>query len=372
MLPAVLFMALGPLAHAAPPVAPAVASPPSPRHLPGSSASVAAPPDESGLWTVPFGGDLIPYVGTSMVHRGADRRLLSVGVFNLSGAIEGVEGSLAGSLVRQDVVGVQASVGVNLVGGDVDGVQGAAGANLVRGGVDGIQLAAGANLSQGEVDGVQGAAGVNYAGAAVDGAQASGGLNVAVADVDGLQVAPVNYAGGHVDGVQVGVLNIARSVDAPIGLVNIVREGRTHVDAWGSETGFLNTAFKHGGDHVHNLYGFGYRPGSDCQEWSLLLGIGGHIPVARRFAVDPELFVQHVSPTGTFVAAPNLLSTLRVRGVLSLGDHLALTAGVSANGWISTVHDGARYVPFAEPVDADMGAGVARFWPGVSAGVQLF
>lgn len=374
MLSTALLAAWVPLAHAAAPVARTAAPPPPPRHLPGAPAPAptAAASDGAGLRTVPLGGDVIPFVGTSTVYRGTDRRLLSLGVFNYSGAIEGADAGLAGSLVSGDLVGVQASGGVNLVGGDIDGVQGAAGVNLVRGGVDGIQLSAGANLTQGGVDGIQGAAGFNYAGAAVDGIQAAAGLNVAAADVDGLQAATVNYAGGHVDGFQLGLVNIARSVDAPIGLVNVVREGRTHLDVWGSETGFVDVAFKHGGTFVHNLYGFGYRPGAGCREWSMLLGIGGHLPVSERFATDLDLFTQHVSPTGTFVAAPNFLSTLRLRGVLSLGDHVALTAGVSANSWVSTVHDGARYVPLAEPVAANLESGVFRFWPGVSAGVQLF
>jgi hypothetical protein len=330
-----------PLALAAEPAIESAAPPPAPRHLPGAPAAPQPPPPTAdGLRTVPLGGDVIPYIGTSTVYRGQDRRLLSLGLVNYAGAIEGVDGSIGGSLVREDMVGVQATAGVNVVGGEVDGIQGAAGLNWAEGPVDGVQ--------------------------------ATAGLNVAGSDVDGLQAGVVNFAGGHVGGFQVGLVNIARSVDAPIGLVNVVKEGRTHVDVWGSETGFVNTAFKHGGTYVHNLYGFGYRPGRSCQEWSVLLGIGGHMPVSKRFAVDADLFTQHVSYTGTVVAAPNFLSTLRLRGVLGLGEHLALTAGISANSWVSTVHDGSKYVPFAEPVPANLESGVFRFWPGVSAGVQIF
>ncbi len=346
-------------------------APPQPRATPPAAPRAHAPPPASDeLVDVAFGADLLPFVGTSTVQQGRDRRAVSVSVVGLAGGIDGIDLSLGASIVAQDVDGIQASGGANLVGGRADGLQLAAGVNIVGEDVDGVQAAGGLNLVGGAVDGLQ-VAPVNIAGGLVDGFQLAT-VNIAGDDVDGGQAGLVNVAEGDVDGVQVGLVNITGNSDASIGLVNVVRDGRTHVDVWGAESGFMNVAFKHGGRYLHNQYGVGWRPWGDCPEWSLLLGIGGHLPFGERFAVDADLYVQHVSFTGTIVAAPNLMSTARASAVLGLSDHLALTAGAALNVWTSTIHDGAKYAPGAQPVPADPAHGITRVWPGVTVGVQLF
>lgn len=348
-------------------------APPTPRSgdgRPMAPAPRSAPPVSPELVDVAFGVDALPLIGTSTVHQGRDRRAVSVSLVGLSGAIDGIDVSLGASIVAEDVDGIQASAGANIVGGQTGGLQVAAGANVVGGDLDGFQAAGGANVVGGGVNGFQ-VAPLNVTGGFIDGAQAAV-VNVAGDDMAGWQAGVVNVAKGDIEGVQVGLVNVAGNSDASFGLVNVVRNGRTHVDVWGSESGFMNTAFKHGGRYIHNIYGVGWRPWGDCPEWSLLLGIGGHLPFSDRFAIDADLYVQHVSFTGTFVAAPNLMSTARARAVIGLSDHLALTAGVGLNVWTSTIHDGSKYVPGASPVPADPEAGIARVWPGVTVGVQLF
>jgi hypothetical protein len=348
-------------------------APPESRALPGSAKPAVPNASDGELRDVAVGFDLVPFVGTSAVYRGQDRRAMSLSIFGYSGAIDGLDASLAGSAVVGDVDGVQISSGLNLVGANVDGLQFSGGANIVGGDMDGIQASAGANVVGGDVDGFQGAAGVNIAGGLVDGTQVAAGVNVAGDDVDGSQVAVLNIAAGDVKGVQVGIVNIAENSNASIGLVNIIRDGRKNVDLWTAESGFMLAGFKYGGRYLHNIYGFGWRPWGDCGEWSAVLGIGGHMPLNDRFAVDADLLLQHVSYEGTIVLDPNLLSTLRVQAVAGLGEHLALTAGLQANLWTSTVHNGAIYTAGGTGAVIDTaGSSHARAWPGFSVGVQLF
>ncbi len=405
------------LATGARPAAAEEAAPPPP--APGAEATV--PPTEApaaeppappatpaapgpALTPVGLGVDLIPGVGTSKTWRGADRRSLSVGGITWSGEVDGVEltviggliaGDLSGGqaglagLVGGDVQGVQAAAfgtfaggevdgaqlagGANIAGGRVDGLQAAGGGNLSAGGVDGYQLAGGGNLAVDGVRGLQAAGAANLARGGVDGAQIAGGVNLAD-EVDGAQIGTVNVASGDVDGVQIGLINIARNSDASIGLINVITEGRTHVDLWQAESGYGQIALKHGGRYLHNLYGVGYRPWGPCPEWSVLLGIGGHSPVGKRLFVDTDLIAQHISPAGGLLVATNELLTARAVLGVKLVDRLALTAGLSGNALLSTVQDGSQYADGAwagfHTVSED---GLhTRGWSGWTVGVQLF
>lgn len=348
----------------------------------------AADGEDSALVNVPLGIDAVPGVGTSGAHRGKDRRALSLGLVTWTGAVDGIEASAVGSLVEQRVDGVQLTGGVNLLAGDLDGFQGAGGVNVVAGSVDGMQLAGGANIAAGQVDGFQGAGGVNVAGGDVDGFQGAGGVNLAAGRVDGVQmaggvnvahgvdgsqVAVVNVSTEDVDGVQIGVINIARDSDLSLGLINIIYEGRTHLDAWTTSYGFHNVALKHGGRYFHYIYGAGWRPGGDCPEWALTLGAGGHAPISDRLFIDGDLLVQHVSPTAGLLVGTNEIATGRAIAGVQIFDRLALTGGYSYNMLFSQVQDGSQYIRGAKHTSLDEGGGLAtRGWSGWQIGVQIF
>ena len=182
------------------------------------------------LTPVEVGVDLVPTIGTSSSMMGTDVRALSLNALGgYSGAVDGIELSMGVNIERYYLSGVQFAGFANLVGTDVDGIQGASALNLVGRDVEGIQMSGGVNLVGGVMDGVQMAAGLNVVAEQVDGVQLSGGANLA-RDVSGAQIAPLNVAGGHVDGVQIGVVNVARTSDFSLGVVNVILEGRTHID----------------------------------------------------------------------------------------------------------------------------------------------
>jgi hypothetical protein len=350
------------------------------------AAAVQAKPEEPALETVVMGFDLVPGVGQSGASRGGDRRHLSIGGITWAGAVDGIELSVVGALTEHELDGFQATGGVNLVAGSVDGFQGAGGLNVVAGGldgfqgaggvnivaesVDGVQLAGGVNLVRGSVDGFQGAGGVNVAAGSVDGVQAAGGVNLADG-VDGSQIAPVNVSTDDVDGVQIGVVNVARNSDVSLGLINIIYEGRTHVDAWTTEAGFMNAALKHGGRYFHYIYGAGWRPDGACSQWALTLGVGGHAPLTDRLFLDGDVLVSHLSPREGFLLATNELATGRAVAGIQLFDRLALTGGLSYNMLFSSVQDGSRYARNAVELGGERGTG-SFGWTGWHLGVQVF
>lgn len=345
---------------------------PSTAQAPVVAAEPAAPTPEDTLTDVPLGVDVVPGVSlTKLTSAGDDRRALSVGlVGSYSGAVDGLELSTVVGLVQQDVDGMQATGGLNVVGGDLDGIQLAGGLNLVAGDVDGFQAAGAANITTGTVDGFQAAGAVNVAGDTVDGPQMAGAVNIA-AGVDGVQMAPINISTDNVDGVQLGIVNIARDSDVSLGLINIIYEGRTHVDITQTSTGFTQAALKHGGRKFHYIYGGGINPAADCPEWSLMLGAGGHFELSRSLFIDADLLAQHISPATGFLAATNMMGTARAVAGFQLFDHIALTGGLTANTLVSTVQDGAKYADRGSVV-SESGNATVRTFPGVQFGVQLF
>ena len=352
-----------------PPDTPYPAAPPTPAPLQTAPAGAAAAAEVADLEAVGIGVDLVPLVGTSAAWRGGDRRGLSVGVVTWSGAVDGLEVSLLGSVVQHDVDGLQATSGAQFAGGPVDGMQLAAGANIA-GSLDGLQAAGGGNVSLGAVDGMQLAGGANLAQDDLDGMQLAGGVNIAGA-VDGLQAAPINVSRGHVDGLQLGVVNIARTSEASLGVINLIWEGRTHLDGWVDESSFGNVSIKHGSDRIHNLFGVSQRPFGECPEWALLYGLGFHSDLTGRLFFEADAIWRHISPMQGLLIAQNDLYTARALGGLRLVRGVAITGSLSWNTFVSTVHDGSHYSTLDGPDLAPTDGVVVRQWPGFSVGVQL-
>ena len=383
-------LALTPISATLPP--PAEPSDASEAPLAGETVQPADEPtptesSEPSLQPVPIGLDLLPGVSASPIPPGQDDRDLSLGLLGTyAGGVDGLELSPLLGVVRTRVDGVQLTGGLNLVGGSLDGFQAAGGANIVAdgvdgfqtagalnvaaGGVDGFQLAGLANIAQGEVDGMQLAGALNLSDGPVDGPQIAGAMNLA-SGVEGVQIAPFNLSTGDVDGVQIGLVNIAKDSEVSIGLVNVIYEGRTHVDIAQASTGFVEAALKHGGRRFHSIYGGGLRPYGPCPEWSVMLGAGGHFPIGDRLFVDTDLLVRHVSPLHGLLVQTNTLGTARAVAGLQLFDQIAITGGLTANTLVSSVQDGRRYS--AEGHSSHIGNGLqARSFPGVQLGVQLF
>ena len=253
-----------------------------------------------------FGADFAPYAGSSSKYADRRRTLSFNFVAGYSRGLRGFELGVGANIESAFMCGVQIAAGANVVLGDVRGVQ-LAPANVALGAVQGVQVGV-VNLAKGDIEGVQ-LGPVSIGGGALTGAQVgvvnllggsvlgsqSGVVNIASADVRGAQLGVVNIAHGGVDGVQigttnvatgevrgtqVGVVNYAEVSDYPVGVVSVVRRGRTSVDGWVTESGIGMAGVRHGGRVIHNVYGVGYRAGSPSG-WSFALGLGAR---ARAFA----------------------------------------------------------------------------------------
>jgi hypothetical protein len=323
------------LAAPVPAAAQAPVAPPPPPHNPCTTTPVLV-----------FGGDFAPGIGTSSspMGRAAARRLSINFVGSYSAGVRGFEASIGFNIDQRGVCGFQGAVGFNLAKGDVHGAQFSL-VNMALGRVRGAQLGivnfarARPHAQLGVANLALGSAGVQLGvtNFAREGANAElGVVNAAMAESGG-QLGVFNLAWGklrHVQAgvlniakdevpVQVGVVNVSRRARAPIGLLSIVREGRTGIDAWANENGTLLAAVTHGGDIVHNIYGAGARVGSEGTRAVFTLGIGARLYDDPRFKLDLDGLYELVSHTDRFTN-DTTLGRLRLTASITLYDRLSL------------------------------------------------
>lgn len=296
--------------------------------------------------------------------------------------VEGAQFAGFFNLVRRRVNGVQAAGFVNVNGGDGRGVQLAGFVNVRAGTTSGLQAAGFVNITTDSVRGAQLSGFVNYA-RSIRGLQATGYVNVVSGDVRGVQLASfVNYA-RHVRGVQIGILNIADSIDGvPIGLLSIVRKnGYRHSEVWYSEALQSNLAIKMGVSKFYNMLMLGAQFVNTNFRWGVGYGVGSLFPITSTTSVNLDIFAMqiHENNQDFFDAyALNLLNTVRLSLNLQIAEHLTLWAAPTFNVMVS------QYQP---PDSQVIGSTIApswtnynrtfngktnvKMWPGFQIGVRF-
>lgn len=316
----------------------------------------------------------------------------SVGANWAGGRVGGAQLATGVNVARADFTGAQISSGVNWTDGGFTGYQGSAAVGFVRGRMEGVQnavvnvaadgggaLQAGiANWAGGRLEGLQLAGGVSWA-RELSGAQI-GILNVG-GSVEGAQIGVVNVASGEVHGTQIGVFNYADDVDAPIGVLSVVRRGRFNLDVWADETSAANVGIKLGARYVYGIVTAGTSVGSTYdgkQRWATGLGLGGHLPLdlpALSF-VNVELMSRQMHYGAAWDGDDDLMliTTLRLAGGWQLAPRLALVAGPTLNVSVASAQADARGGFGFFGRSADLGGSsdaTVRLWPGFFVGVQI-
>ncbi len=339
-------------ASKAPPPPPARATvhprPPPPRPAPAPHTPPAGAPEQ----VVPVALDFAPFVGFSSATRARDVRFFSLGA--------------AGSVTRDlHGLGLDGTVGVA-----THGVRGAqiAGVVAVAGATEGAQVSGVLAVTAHDAAGAQLAGIANVAGD-VAGLQLSGVLNVAGGDVHGAQIGGVmNVATGHVHGAQIGLVNVADESDAPIGLFNFIKHGRHHVDVWGSEMGLFMAGAQLGGKYTHAIIGIGVRPGPEGPRFVFGGGVGVHVDLTDRLALDLDLL--HHDLAG-FVWTNAQLSQARLVVDLPIARGLRVFGGPTFNVFVSDDPKDTQPSPFGSWAFGAADRTHVALWPGVTLGGRL-
>ncbi len=220
--------------------------------------------------------------------------------FKASGVMDLVHGSVLGTQVG----GVMASAGgasegfqaggvVAMGGGSLDGMQAGGVFAGTKGNVEGFQAGGVVAIIGGDsVKGMQAGGVVALNKGSIEGMQAAGVVSINKGDVEGVQAAGVVSMARFVKGAQIGIVNIADSVDGKsvqLGLVNIARKGG--IMRFGvMTTEFYNaTAFlKSGTRHFHGYIGMATQLHEKDYRFGPMIGVGTSIRLANRLYVEPE------------------------------------------------------------------------------------
>ena len=321
--------------------------------------------------TIPFGFDLLPFVGTSSALPHAEREVSINLIGGLSGGIEKAELAGVFNVTTGAVDGAQLAGTANVVTGSVNGAQLSGSLNIAGESVNGIQGAGAVNVAAMGVSGIQGAGTLNVIDGDLAGLQAAGAANIVTGDVQGGQLGVLNVAVGEVTGGQIGILNYARASTGSIGLVSIVPEGFTDVEIFASEEGLTLAGLRHGTERIYNVYYAGSRLTADGADFAYGLGLGWRRPLAPSWELNIDLTGTHVVTDGSWENGDSL-TKLRAIGAWRANDRIAVFGGPTL-----TVHladnDSDEFSDLElwslTEADDEVQAGM---WIGATLGIRIF
>lgn len=281
-------------------------------------------------------------------------------------------------------------VSINLIGGYTAGIEGfeVAGAfNLNKGDVSGIQVAGVFNKNGGNLDGVQLSGAYNHAAKSVSGAQVAGvanhtnkakGIQIAGlinkvdSDMRGVQLSGFLNKARYLRGMQIGVVNIADSLDgAVLGVVNIIRKnGVLNLSVAADES--VNLVFRSGTKRLYTILLAGSTTAST--DHALLVGYG----LGTQFRLNEKW---HISPEATwrdyFIDSDSNdhLSKLDVLVHRRLWGKSSIYFGPSLNIWYSNRDEATPDLWFLNEnrrTYQKIGDGALRGWVGATIGIGVF
>jgi hypothetical protein len=260
-----------------------------------------------------------------------------------------------------------------------EGAQIAGIASIARDRMRGVQIG-GVTAGSRRIDGVQIAGVASFSSTHAHGLQI-GGVATYAKSVDGLQIAGVANVGGDVEGAQIGVVNVARKMrglqlgvinvsedgdDAvPIGLINIVRNGRLAAESWVETSRLTAAAVRHGSRRVHNVWGVAWSQDHD----HVLVGggLGTTIDLGGPYV---DLDAMHWF-TNVWDGETGQLAQLRASLAWPMGN-LEIFGGAAANVYISDEMDeSADFHPVFERRTTTSGGRAVVGWPTAFVGVRL-
>ncbi|WP_114752638.1 peptidase associated/transthyretin-like domain-containing protein [Pleomorphovibrio marinus] len=234
-----------------------------------------------------------------------------------SAGTEGFETAGVFNINQQDTKGLQVAGLANMVGGSMQGMQVAGLYNTVYQKVEGFQVAGLYNLAKSGARGLQVAglynrsdsttghqiAGLINKAEIAEGSQMAGLLNLSPGNGGIIQMAGLmNYSGGSVESqiagllnhasqvnrFQIGIINIAESSDHPIGLLNLVKNGRKSVSLAMDESAAMQLTLRTGGRKLYGILGLAYLLGNTHTQFGYDLGFGIMMLDRGTFSLDAE------------------------------------------------------------------------------------
>ncbi len=116
----------------------------------------------------------------------------------------------------------------------------------------------------------------------------------ALQTIKGTQVGFLNMSKS---GFQIGICNVSKSNQYPLGLVNIIKNGEMNLGLSYDEIGNVTAQFRSGSRYLYGIVGIGYNVKSSSNHFVLQGGIGTHLNFSSKFRVDTELSAKELGRT---------------------------------------------------------------------------
>lgn len=323
-------------------------------------------PAQDSVRLRPFQLSFVTPLGTNGLQSWNTVNRISINLFaGYSAGLRGVELAGFANVVKGEMLGIQMAGFCNNTIGPAYGLELAGFSNYNQGRITGLQLSGFANVALDSVAGIQGSGFANIADGDVSGIQASGFANITTGTQSGVQASGFfNYA-RRLNGVQVGVVNVADTVERgiPVGFLSFVRHGYHVVQIGGNETLYGEISYKTGVRRFYNILAVGASVIDNNMRWGFGYGIGTLIPVGKRFDISIEGVSYHLNENSWFNGYLNSLNRLNVSACYQITRYLGAYAGVSANVWVTHGgHDFDHHYYFSPEVS---------MYPGFQAGIRL-
>ena len=278
----------------------------------------------------------------------------------------------------EDVEGIQASGFANIVKGDGKVFQFAGLTNITLGKVNGAQFAGFLNYSKEKMEKLQVAGVGNIAQGDVKGVQLAGLANIANGDLDGSQIAGLLNVANKVDGLQLGVINLADTIQhgIPIGVLSIVRDGFHEFEISAGEALNTQVAFKIGVDQFYNIFAVGTQYFGPEFMWSVGYGIGTHLMQRGQFKTQLELMSFHINEGSEWTNTYNNLQQVKLNFSKTISDRAAIFVAPTINLLITNkkMIDGKPFESRFAPYSFYSHSGdrtTLKGWIGLTAGIHF-
>lgn len=278
--------------------------------------------------------------------KGGVKGLQMSGLTNLnSGALEGVQASGLLNTTGADATGGQVAFGVNIMKGNLIGSQASFVGNVIQGHLNGPQVTLGANIVSDSVRGVQ-IGGAFNSSEHVKGAQLSMGINIAREKTSGFQLGAFNKT-SKLSGIQMGVINVVDSLEkgATIGLINVVKNGKTELGIDHNDVDHVRLSFRTGTNGFYNIYNAGFRllesdaTGDDNLLISYGFGFGTEKSLTKNLFLNMELTSNLLYNSEDKEQLFNLLNRVQTNIGFKAMKRLSFTGGPTLNIFVTDEFD---------------------------------
>lgn len=196
-------------------------------------------------------------------------------------------------------------------------------------------------------------------------------------DVKGAQIAGIYNRGRHVSGMQIGLVNVADSLEdgVALGLVNISKDGLVQPAIEHNDVIDATFAFRSGNEKLYTIL-FAGRDEGDDYLWSYGLGLGTQFNMKSKFVTNFEITTQQLNPEGQHSDYINILNRVSLNFGFRFARHLNVAAGPAFNIYVTDDvshssdvhgHDIGRSIIYNEIYDCTN----VRMWFGYNAAIKF-